>query len=129
MGKSLRDKIEQPSFGYSILRITANITFRLFYKKIYVYGKKNIPSGHPVIFAPNHQNAVMDPLAILFTQKNYIVFLARSDVFNGKFLIRLLTFLKILPIYRQRDGIENLAKNEEIFDITVRILKKKRKYA
>jgi len=120
-----KKNIEDKSVRYYLLWLLARLYFYLYHKKIIVYGKENIPADCPIIFAPNHQNAVIDPLAVLFTQKKATVFLARADVFKGRFLVRLLTFLKILPVYRQRDGIEKLAKNEEIFNTTVRVLKNK----
>ena len=116
--------IEDETFRYTLLFLFARFFFRKYYKRINVFGLENIPYDYPVIFAPNHQNAVMDPLAVLFTAKIHPVFLARADVFKGKRLINFLTLCKILPVYRQRDGVENLGKNDEIFDATIRILKK-----
>ncbi len=43
-------------------------------------------------------------------------FLARSDVFKGSFLKQIFTFLRMIPIYRQRDGRGSLKYNQEIFD-------------
>ncbi|MDR1698879.1 MAG: 1-acyl-sn-glycerol-3-phosphate acyltransferase, partial [Prevotellaceae bacterium] len=94
----------------------------LFYKKIAVEGKENIPADCPLIFAPNHQNALMDPLAVLFTARKQTVFLARADIFNNKILAKIFYFLKILPVFRMRDGRENLQHNDETFDIAVRVL-------
>lgn len=97
----------------------------LFYKKIVVEGKENIPKEGPLIFAPNHQNALMDPLAVLFTCFRQIVFLARADVFQNKILAKLFHFLKILPIFRIRDGKENLQNNDETFNVAIRVLESK----
>jgi 1-acyl-sn-glycerol-3-phosphate acyltransferase len=95
---------------------------RLFYKKIIIEGRENIPGDAPVIFAPNHQNALMDPLAVLFTAGNQVVFLARADIFKSKILARFFYWLKILPVYRIRDGADNLRNNDHIFDSTVKVL-------
>ncbi|MBN1950522.1 MAG: 1-acyl-sn-glycerol-3-phosphate acyltransferase [Bacteroidales bacterium] len=98
----------------------------LFYREIEVVNAKIIPRKRSVILAPNHQNALMDPLAFVFGIPQQTVFLARADVFANNTLVKILTFMKILPIFRIRDGVANLQKNEEIFDITVRILLNKR---
>jgi 1-acyl-sn-glycerol-3-phosphate acyltransferase len=98
---------------------------QLFYKKIVVEGKDNIPKDGPLIFAPNHQNALMDPLAVLFTCFRQIVFLARADVFKNKILAKLFYFLKILPIFRIRDGKDNLQNNDETFNVAIRVLESK----
>jgi len=64
----------------------------------------------------------MDALAFVAGIKFQTVFLARADVFKGGMVDKILTFIKILPIYRIRDGISNLQKNDDIFDITVNVL-------
>jgi hypothetical protein len=78
-----------------------------------------------VIFAPNHQNALMDALAVLFTNKGQNVFLARVDIFKRKSIAAVLYFLKILPVYRIRDGFSSLKGNDEIFTKTIDVLKNK----
>jgi len=95
---------------------------RLFYKNIVVEGLENIPKNTPIIFAPNHQNALMDPLAVLFTCHRQIVFLARADIFRNKLIARMLLFLKILPVFRIRDGKENLTNNDLTFNVAVKVL-------
>jgi 1-acyl-sn-glycerol-3-phosphate acyltransferase len=94
-----------------------------YYGKVEIVGKEHIPKGQPVIFAPNHQNALMDALIVLFAAPQDVVFLARADIFNKPLLAFLLNSLKILPVFRQRDGAAELGKNEEIFDISVNVLK------
>ena len=92
------------------------------YLRLRVIGLENIPKDGPVIFAPNHQNALMDPLAILFTANKQIVFLARADIFKNKLMKKFFHFLKILPVFRIRDGKENLTNNDETFLISIKIL-------
>lgn len=72
----------------------------------------------------NHQNAVMDALGIDFglPLRYKMVFLARADVFKKKFVAKILNFCKVMPIYRQRDGRENLGENQAIFDESARLI-------
>lgn len=95
---------------------------RIFYKDIIVAGRENIPRGVPIIFAPNHQNALMDPLAVLFASGRQTVFLARADIFKKALLRKIFTWLKILPVYRIRDGKDNLQNNEQSFDVAIEVL-------
>ena len=110
--------------SYDISKRYVNFTFKKFYSKFIVIGEENIPHASPVIFAPNHNNALMDALAILATipHEDPIVFLARADMFNNKMAARLLTFTKIMPAFRMRDGVENLGRNQEIFDRCIEVL-------
>jgi len=110
------------SLGYQILKIYFSIAFRFFYQRVDSIGKKNIPRKKPIIFAPNHQNALMDPLAIIFSSGKQPVFLTRSDIFNKPLLLKIFTFLKMLPVYRIRDGADSLKKNEYIFEKSVEVL-------
>ena len=108
---------------YYTLYPYTKVFFFNFYGKVEFRGQDNIPRGEPVIFAPNHQNALMDALIVLFAAPQDVVFLARADIFKAALLAKLLNGLKILPVFRQRDGATELGKNEEIFDICVDVLK------
>jgi 1-acyl-sn-glycerol-3-phosphate acyltransferase len=106
--------VEKWDWKYALLKHFVNFNYRSYYKSIHVTGKENIPKNKPVIFAPNHQNALMDALAILYTTKGQPVFTARSDIFKKSIIKKVLTFLKLIPIYRIRDGYGNLKLNDEI---------------
>ncbi len=115
------ENIEKPSVGYNTLYHYVKFWYdKVFYRKVIILNYHNVPEKEPLIFTPNHQNALMDALAMLFSVKNQLVFMARSDIF--KKFAPFLYFLKILPIYRIRDGIETLKKNQAVFDKTVDVL-------
>ena len=119
------DRIDRRSIAYTLIYSYVSTVFSQFYRKFEVHGLENIPKDAPVIFTPNHQNALMDALIVLFSSPGDTVFLARADLFRKKFLARVLNTLKILPVFRIRDGVEELGKNQEIFDITVGVLHRK----
>jgi len=123
MGK---ENIEKYSARYALLKSVAGFWHNnVFYRKVIVLGRENINPDDHVIFAPNHQNALMDALAVLFTNKGQNVFLARADIFKKKTVAAILYFLKILPVYRIRDGFRSLKSNDEIFTKTIDVLKNK----
>lgn len=109
-------RIHKFNLFYFFLKLYEKFAFHSFYHKIEITGRENIPYGNPIIFTPNHQNALMDALAVLNTCRLNPVFMARADIFKKKSQAKILSFLKILPIYRMRDGAEELSKNTEIFD-------------
>lgn len=120
MGK---ENIEKYSFLYMMLKKYASFMHnKIFYRKVIVFGKNKLDFSIPTILAPNHQNALMDAMAVLCTLDRQLVFLARSDIFKKKFVARILYFLKILPVYRIRDGYDSLRQNDEIFRDTLRIM-------
>ncbi len=119
------DRIDRRNLVYFSLYNWVKIVFNQFYRKVEVHGLENIPKDAPVIFAPNHQNALMDALIVLFSSPGDTVFLARADLFRKKNMAKALNSLKILPVFRIRDGVDELGKNQEIFDITVGVLHRK----
>jgi 1-acyl-sn-glycerol-3-phosphate acyltransferase len=123
MGK---ENIENYSTRYALLKSVSGFWHNnIFYRKVIVLGRENINPDEHLIFAINHQNALMDALAVLFTHKGQPVFLARADIFKKKSIAAILYFLKILPVYRIRDGFSSLKGNDEIFQKTIDVLKNK----
>lgn len=119
----------QWSRGYENLRLYVRFAFWLTHKRIIVTGLDNIPTDKPVIFAANHQNALMDPLALVCTNPLQTLWLTRADIFKSKAVAGFLRFLKMIPIYRIRDGKDNLTNNEEIFNQVTLTLESKQSVA
>ena len=99
-------------FSAKLLRKYVSFAFKRFYGEYIVVGRENIPINAPIIFAPNHIDALMDAVAVhSITPKNLpLVFLARSDIFNNRWTAKLLRYLNMMPAFRMRDGMENLGK-------------------
>lgn len=120
------DLVEKKAFFYALIRKYVNWFHNtLFYRKVESTGIKKINLNKPMLLAPNHQNALMDPLAIMFTIHKACVFMTRADIFAKPIVINTLLYLKMLPIYRIRDGKESLALNEKIFEKSIDVLEKK----
>ncbi len=119
--------LEDPDWMYGLAKLFPSFVHNhIFYKKVYTQGLENIPEDGAVIFAPNHQNALMDAL-ILMSLKNWQpVFMARADIFAGQLMRRFLYFCKILPIFRMRDGRDSLKENDAVFQKAVEVLRKRR---
>ncbi len=121
MGKN---NIEKTSAGYAILKFLAKSWHNyIYYRKVIVIGRENLKNNFPKIIAPNHQNALMDAMAIVCSTGGQQVYLARADIFKKTFMASILYFLKILPVYRIRDGYESLKQNSDIFRKTIDVLK------
>lgn len=117
-----RDKIYKKDPLYSLLRPIVDWCVKHSYRKVEVRGKENIPSDGAVIIAPNHCNTLMDALVILRAFKDQTVFGARADLFNKPFIAKLMYFVRILPMVRQRDGLRNVLKNNETQEVIVETL-------
>ncbi len=104
------------------VRFWVKLAIKLFYRRIEIHGTDTYPQSGPVFLAPNHQNAFMDALIPAVFARKPVHFLARADVFNKPLLAALLRSFYMMPVYRQRDGVASLAKNEEIFQRCFEIL-------
>lgn len=114
--------IQQYSIGYNILRSFVTSYLRLFYRKTTIRGVENIPRNKPVILSINHQNALMDALNTLSALKPQPVFMARADIFSTPVVAKILRWLKILPIFRIRDGVKSLQNNDAVFEEAIGVL-------
>ncbi len=117
--------IDQWTWDYWLPQRYVILCYRVFYKKIYVHNLQNLPFNQPFILAPNHQNALMDAMAFVCNTPFQTVFLARADIFKGRLLIHFLNYLNIMPIYRIRDGIDNVRRNDEVFNKTLQVFRNK----
>lgn len=115
--------IYAPNFAYSLLlNLVVNPATRCHYRHIVTRGRERLPKDGPYILAPCHQNALMDPLVLLQQLGGPIVFLARADIFKKPTIRAILTFLRIMPAFRIRDGRDQLSRNAETFDKSVEVL-------
>ena len=111
----MRDVSEKPSIMYYFLRWYSGTFIRHWFSKVEVNGRENVPPNSPCIILPCHQNGLMDCLTLLFVFKKPITFFGKSSLFANKIVANFLTALRIMPAYRQRDGLQNVMKNEDNF--------------
>ncbi len=117
-----RDKIYEKDWRYTLLKPIVDWNLRHSYRKVEVRGKENIPQDGAIMIAPNHCNTLMDALVILRAFNDQTVFGARADIFNKPLIARIMYFLRILPMVRQRDGLRNVLKNHETQETIVETL-------
>lgn len=116
------ERVEEHSSLYGFLKYYVDFCFRVYFR-VSVKGMERLESEGTLIIAPNHQNALMDALAVLSVKQWQPVFLARADIFKNPTIRKILTFLKIMPVYRIRDGYSTLTQNDSTFRKTMDVLK------
>jgi 1-acyl-sn-glycerol-3-phosphate acyltransferase len=87
----------------------------LYFRRFYATGRERMPEdGNPTVLVSNHQNCLIDPLALVFLLSDRKPrFLARASVFQNPILNKVIRGLGALPTYRARvDGIRGVAKNK-----------------
>lgn len=109
---------------YFLTRTYVKIALWFFYQELKVRGLENIPKNKPIILTPNHQNSFIDAIIIACIVPQPIYYLVRASVFRSKIARWLLGLLNMMPIYRFRDGLKEVKKNDAIIDSCTRLLQK-----
>jgi len=109
---------------YAILKVIVRLAARIFCRKIIINDRDRLKEKGPMIIASNHPNSFLDAVImdILFEQP--IWSLTRGDAFLGKRINRILFKLKMLPVYRMREGVENLSENYKTFDTCMELFRR-----
>lgn len=99
---------------YSFLTILVRIALKIFFRKIHIHGKENIPAKGPIIVIGNHPNTFMDPiLAALIMLPKQVHFLANGSIFKTAIARLVLAQLHTIPVYRIKDETDNREQRNE----------------
>jgi 1-acyl-sn-glycerol-3-phosphate acyltransferase len=109
---------------YSFLKITSRLAIRIYCRKIVINHPEFLKINGPVLLACNHPNSFLDSVILDTLFQQPIWSLARGDAFKNKRISRILSSLKILPVYRTSEGVENLSENYKTFDACISLFKK-----
>jgi len=96
----------------------------IFCRRIIINKPGLLKKKGPLLLACNHPNSFLDAAIIADLFKAPVYSLARGDVFKKPFYRKLLKALKMFPVYRTSEGVENLGINYETFDECKNIFKK-----
>ena len=108
-------QVYSKNFAYTLLRLFwVNPIIKLSLRRFVVKGRENLPKDGAIIIGCNHTSALLDPLVILRAMNRSTVFMTRADIFRKPLLQKVFTFLRMLPIFRIRDGYAAVKQNEEI---------------
>jgi 1-acyl-sn-glycerol-3-phosphate acyltransferase len=110
---------------YRCLKVIVRLAMMIFCRKIIINSPELLKTKGPLLLACNHPNSFLDSVILDTLFKEPVWSLARGDVFKNKIIIRILTAMKILPVYRTSEGVENLSENYKTFDACINIFKKK----
>lgn len=110
---------------YRFLKIYVRFVIRFYCHSIRVNKPELLKTRGPLLIASNHPNSFLDAMIYDILFDTPIWSLARGDVFK-RFpkAIPFLSAVKIFPIYRTREGVQNLSENYETFDACMQVFKK-----
>jgi 1-acyl-sn-glycerol-3-phosphate acyltransferase len=97
----------------------------IFCRRIIINKPGLLKKKGPLLLACNHPNSFLDAAIIADLFEAPVYSLARGDVFKKPFYRKLLRALKMFPVYRTSEGVENLGINYETFDECKNVFRKK----
>lgn len=111
---------------YHIVKIIVKTGFFFYTKKIKIVGAENIPKNEAILFTANHPNGLIDPLIIASNIQRKTHFLVRANVFKKPTIAKLFDLMGMMPVYRIRNGFNQLKKNNAIFEKCEQLLLNKK---
>lgn len=103
------------SLRYFLLQKWVEPGLRFYFKNLVIDFEGHLYNNDPVIYVANHQNAFIDAILIAVASNKQPASLVRADVFKNSAARTLLSSIKMMPVYRMRDGYRTPAKNEKTF--------------
>ena len=88
---------------YAFIKVLVRISTAVFFKKIVVAGRANMPERGPAIIVANHPNTLMDPLLVALLAEQRIGFVANAGLFSNSFLVAFFRHFHVIPIFRKKD--------------------------
>lgn len=88
--------------GKTMLIKCLKLVVKTFFRDVTVKGVENLPESGPVIFTPNHPNALIDPLLLFFFPPVYkIRFVAKAPLFKIPLLGWIMRKMYAIPVVRR----------------------------
>jgi len=108
---------------YSLLKLYARFAIKVYCTRIVINKADILKIKGPVLFAANHPNSFLDGIILTTLLDQPLYSLARGDAFKKIWVNGLLRKLKLLPVYRTSEGVENLEHNYTTFDACREVFK------
>lgn len=99
---------------YVVLKRLVRWTSGFAFSHIEIRGMDRVPWDQPCIVSPNHCNAFLDALLVGAFAPTDLHYLSRASAFGTRF-DWILEALQMVPVYRRRDGFDQVARNRDVF--------------
>jgi len=92
------------------------------FRKLQVEFHSPLDLKQGAILAANHQNAILDTMTVAALSPKVPFTLSRGSLFQNPLARWFLGSLRLLPVYRFRDGFKRMRRNQEMFGEFVDVL-------
>ena len=101
---------------YRLLKIPAKIAIHFYCRSIRINNKAYLHAEGPLLIAANHPNSFLDAVILATLFKKPIYSLTRGDMYKKPFVSKILHAMKMFPVFRMSEGVENLEQNYQTFE-------------
>ena len=108
----------------SLIKLYARFAIKIYCPRIVINKPELLNIDGPVLLAANHPNSFLDGMILTTLFRQPVYALARGDAFNHPLANKILRWLRQLPVYRTREGAENLSANYITFSACRKVFEK-----
>jgi len=101
---------------YQSIKTIVKVALKFYCRDLKINKPALLNYDGPLMLAVNHPNSFLDAIILCSIFDKPVYSLARGDAFKGKLLSKFLFSIKMLPVYRISEGVENLEGNYSTFD-------------
>lgn len=88
---------------YRLFRALSRMVLGLFFRRIDIEGRENVPETGPLLLVANHGNALVDPLVLLGALGCPVTLTAKNVLAKSRFLAFLMRALGVITFHRKQD--------------------------
>ena len=109
---------------YTLVRPWTRWAINLLFKLESVHGAEHFPKKGAALLYANHQNGLIDPICCCVILGRQLHFFTRADVFRSRLGRFFLFGVNMMPVYRTKDRVKDLAaRNQRTFQSAIGRLK------
>ena len=95
----------------------------IFFRRIDIRGRDQVPLDRPVVFVANHPNVMLDSMLLgLCTPGKTPRFLGKSTLFKRSIYAFFLRRLGVIPVARAQDADTRMARNQDMLRLACQAL-------
>lgn len=88
-----------------MIRSLVHVVIHTFFRDVVIEGRESLPVSGPVIFTPNHPNALLDPMLMFFLSPPFrLRFVAKASLFKIPVFGGILRSLGAIPVERRLEA-------------------------
>jgi 1-acyl-sn-glycerol-3-phosphate acyltransferase len=109
---------------YTFLQNIIKAALAIFFQKIEVRHRENIPGRGPVLLAVNHPDSQMDAFVLSSAIKRKVHYIAHAGLFANKWRAKLLRSCGVIPVSRKGSQTHKIDRNIDAFEECYDVLEK-----